>query len=111
MRSGRLRFRITLQETSVTRGEYNEEVITWSDVATVWADVQPLRGREFIEAQQEGAEIDVRFVIRYRDGLSPEMRIQYDSRTYDVVHINHVGERQREMEILARRIYGQEMGA
>jgi len=108
MRAGELRHRVTIQEKSVTRNSYGEEVITWGDVATVWAAVEPLargpRGREFIEAQRAGAEITTLIRMRYRSGIAPEMRVVYGSHTYDIKSVVHVEERQRELHLMCREV-------
>ena len=84
MRAGKLRQRVTIQDKSVSQNTYGEEVITYVDWATVWAAVEPLRGREFLEGRQITAEVSTRIRIRYRSGISPEMRVKFGSKVYDV---------------------------
>ena len=50
--AGRMRDRVVIQTKSATRDAYGAEVITWSTLATVWASVESIGGREFIENQQ-----------------------------------------------------------
>ena len=50
--AGKMTERVTFQAKSVTRNSLGEEVVTWGDVATVWAEVHPSRGREFNAANQ-----------------------------------------------------------
>ena len=104
MRAGRLRQRVTIQQKSATQNSYGEEVVTWSDVATVWGSVEPLRGQEFIEIRRAGAEVTTRIVLRYRSGIEPEMRVTYGAHTYDVMSVIHVEERQRELQLLCREV-------
>jgi len=47
----------------------------WAEVATVWAAIEPLSAREFIQSQAVQAEIVARIVIRYRTGLDASMRL------------------------------------
>lgn len=79
--------RITLQQKSVSRASNGEEVVTWNDVATVWAEAVPLRGREFFAAAQMQQAVDVRFRIRARTGLSGDMRVQWKAQPYDIIAI------------------------
>lgn len=79
--------RITFQQKSVTKNGLGEEVVTWSDVATVWAKVMPLRGNAFFAANQQQHVIDARFLIRHRPGLSTDMRLQWKSAPYDVTNL------------------------
>lgn len=82
--AGKLNERLTLQQKSVSRNGIGEEVETWADVATVWAEAIPLRGREFFSANQTQQVVDVRFRIRDRSGLSPDLRIVWRSELYDI---------------------------
>lgn len=75
MQAGELNQRITLQQPSASRDALGQRVEAWTDVATVWASAQPLRGREFFAAGQVQSEAAVRFTIRYRAGLAGNMRV------------------------------------
>lgn len=79
--------RITLQSKSVTRNTIGEEVVTWGDVATVWAKVMPLRGNAFYSANQQQHVIDARFLIRQRTGLVENMRLQWRGEPYDITSL------------------------
>lgn len=47
----------------------------WEDVATVWADVQVLRGREWFAANANQATADVRVRIRFRNGIDGTLQV------------------------------------
>lgn len=105
MRAGRLRHRVVLQEKgTVSQNEFGAEVITWTAVATVWASVEPLRGREFIQAKQEQAAIDTRIRLRHRDGITPVMRAVWNGRVYDILSVIRPEERQREIHLMCREV-------
>ena len=104
MRAGKLRQRVTIQDKSVAQNTYGEEVITWTDFAIVWAAVEPLRGREFMEGKQITAEVSTRIRIRYRSGILPEMRVEFGSIYYDIHSIIHVEEREREIHLMCQGI-------
>lgn len=105
MKAGPLRHRVTIQEKAGTGQDgYGEDLPVWSDVATVWAAVEPLRGREFLEAQRAGAEVTTRIRIRYRDGIEPEMRVSWGDHTYDIEAILHIEERQREIHLMCKEL-------
>ncbi|MCK9497108.1 MAG: phage head closure protein [Dehalococcoidia bacterium] len=103
MRAGRLDRRITLQRFTATQDAYGEPIETWADYVTVWARVEPLRGRERFEAQREHAEVDTRFHLRYRDDLTVEDRITYEGDLYDIEAILETG-RHEGLEILGRAV-------
>ena len=104
MRVGKLRQRVTIQDKSVSQNSYGEEVITWTDFAKVWASVEPLRGREFLEGKQITAEVSTRIRIRYRSGILPEMRVEFGSIVYDIHAIIPVEERDREIHLMCQEI-------
>lgn len=104
MQAGKLRHRVTIQEKDVTQNDYGEEVITWDDVATVWGAVEPLQGREFLEAQRLGAEVNTRIRIRHRDGIVPEMRVSWGDHAYDIEAVIAIEERQREIHLMCREL-------
>jgi SPP1 family predicted phage head-tail adaptor len=104
MRAGRLRHRVTIQDKVVTQDDYGEEVITWSDVDTVWASVEPLRGEEFAELRRAGAELTTRIVMRYQSGIAPEMRAMEGSHVYDILSVINVEERDKELHLMCREL-------
>lgn len=88
-----------------SRGTNGEVLVTWSTFATVKAEVTPLQGKETFLANQELAEHIVRFRIRYLSGVTPKMRVSYDSRIFDIdappVNVNELG---REMHLVTREV-------
>lgn len=60
----------------------------WRDVfsSKLWASREPIRGREFFAADAAQSEITVRYKIRYRSGVSNEMRLVdwKDNRIYEI---------------------------
>ena len=70
-------------------------------VATVWARVEPLGGREGFGQQQFVATGDLRFTIRWRDDVTPLHRVVHEGVTYDVVSVADEG-RHEALLIVAR---------
>jgi len=101
MQAGRLDQRVTIQSKSVTRDAYGAEVITWTDVATVWMEVQPLSGREYVAMRQAQSDVTTRFTARYRSGMTTAMRLLWRATPYNITEIIDQGAEQRSLEILA----------
>ena len=101
MRAGQLRHRITIQSytTTNTQGEISK---TWSTHAKVWANIEPLTGREFFESGIEESEVSGKITMRYKSGVKPQMRVLYDSVYYDIVSVIHTGLREREMVLMVK---------
>lgn len=86
--------RVTLQSKQVARGANGEEVVTWSDVATIWAQVQQLRGKEFFAGAQMQDEVDVRVRLRYRTGVTRDQRLLCNGAPLDIVSVITLGRRE-----------------
>lgn len=82
--AGRLRHRVRIESYDDVRdssGEVIQDEVTgavsqeWVEVATVWAAIEPLSAREFLQSQSMQSQITARITIRYRDGLNAAMRL------------------------------------
>lgn len=104
MKAGDLRQRITIQENTPTRNDSGELIESWSTWATVWGAVEPLAGREYFNAHQVTSEVDTRMRIRYRDGVTPQMRVSSDGRIYQIHAVVRVEERQREIHLMCSEV-------
>ena len=105
MRAGWLRHRVTIQEKVVTRDAYGEEDFTWANVRTVWASVDPMRGREFLQAQTEQVVYDTIVRMRYGIDVTPENRLMWSNQYYDVRSAISILEKQKELELQCIRVY------
>lgn len=82
MRAGRLKHRVTIQARSLdTANTYGERTETWSDVATVSAEVRMLSGSEAYRVKQVQPEATVIVMMRYRDDVTSIQQIVFGSRT------------------------------
>ncbi|MFT9848514.1 phage head closure protein [Aneurinibacillus sp. REN35] len=106
MNPGKLNKRITLQRFEKTKDSEGIVTEAWNDVATVWASAEPLRGREYFAAAAVNQENIVRFRIRYRPGVTSEMRVVYGGRLFDIKSVIDVNERHRELQLMAEEVYG-----
>lgn len=85
MQAGTLRHRVTLQSLVPMQDPVTGVVThTWSTLATVWASVQPLSAREFLQASAVSSQVVARVRIRYFPGVMPSMRILHGERTYNI---------------------------
>lgn len=95
--SGRLRHRVRIEEYvdvldsngEPARGEQGEFIKEWAEVATVWAAIEPLAAREFIQSAAMQSQVTARITIRQRDGLNAAMRLVHvvngaDGKVYDI---------------------------
>lgn len=82
--AGRLRHRIDIQERVESRDTSGGVVVTWATLhASVPAEFTPLSVREFIASQAMQAQTVARVRLRYRAGLTADMRILFRGAVYD----------------------------
>lgn len=99
MRAGNLRHEVAIQSRSTSQDEFGQPVETWSTVATVWASIDPISGREFIGKSGEAAQVSHRVVMRHT-AVTPAHRILFGSRVFDVQHVGNYRERNEFLELL-----------
>lgn len=102
VRAGRMRFRITIQSKTDAKGSAGQPIGTWATFKTVWAGIDPLKGKELFTAQATEAAHEVVFNIRYLSGVTVKQRISWDSRTFDIQSVVNVGERNKELMLYCR---------
>ena len=77
MQAGQLNQRVTLQTCAITKDAVGGPVETWSDLATVWANVYDLSGKAINEAQQVGSSVTRRVTVYKRSGLTSGLRVRF----------------------------------
>lgn len=101
LKAGRLDRLATIRAKTLANDDAGQPIETWADVATVWTEKTDLRGREFFAAQANNAEIETRFRIRWRTGVTPENRIVFEGRDYEILSVAEIGRREG-LEIMAK---------
>lgn len=96
--AGKLNKRITLRALAAGQDAAGQPSGAWGDVATVWAAVQDISGREFIGAGGVQNEAQTRIFIRRRADVVPAMRVLQGAITY---HIEAVLEQDSGLQLLA----------
>jgi SPP1 family predicted phage head-tail adaptor len=98
------RHRISLQQKLITKDPEGIPIENWQNISTIWAAVEPLRGREYFQAAAVQSQNMIRFTIRYRKGITSEIRILYDSKLYDIQSIIDVEGRHQQLELMAKEV-------
>lgn len=82
--AGDLNQRILIQQRVKGENTRGEVTYVYTPYLSLWAQVTPLRGREFFAAAQTQSEITTRFRIRYRAGIDETMQIVWKGVAYDI---------------------------
>ena len=81
--AGRLRHRVRIEryaELLDSNGNVLQDPVSgeipreWQEVATVWCEIAPISGREFIMSQAIQSQVTARLTIRHRDDVDASMR-------------------------------------
>lgn len=107
MRIGPLRHRVNIQQPIATQNDFGEEIITWSTLASVWANVLPASGREsYVSAgEQQLAVITHRVQLRYRTDLGPKMRVVWEDRYLDIESVQDPTGKRGFLMVMCRENY------
>ncbi|MBD2800752.1 phage head closure protein [Xenorhabdus sp. 42] len=84
MNIGRLRHRITLQHFTQITLPSGQRIQEWRDIATVWAEVKHISGRELLASGAALSETTVRVWLRYRADVTPASRMVFRGQTYGI---------------------------
>ena len=68
---------------------------------SVAAFVSPMSGREYEESQKLRAETTYKIVTRFFPNITPQMRILYENREFEIVSVLDLNERHTELQIVA----------
>lgn len=84
MNAGKLRERITIQQRAKKQNPSGQVVGEWVDVCTVWAQVKCTNSKTVDSSGVVQHEGIYRFYIRWRPGITAEMRVLWQGRAFEL---------------------------
>lgn len=103
--SAELRERVTFEQPVRTSDTMGGFTVSWSSVASVWAEVKQLSAGQSIERESVQHPVRYRVRIRYRSDITPAMRISYRSKILRITGITD--EYQRRQSLVIEAIEGE----
>lgn len=103
MRAGPLNKLLVLESKQSTQGDDGGEVIAWVPVATVWASIEPVGGREAMRANQIVADTETRIKIRWSSqvaAIDATWRAVHGGTIYNIKRIANIKSANREIELM-----------
>lgn len=87
--AGQLCHRVRIQLPTVAKDVLGAPTQTWIDVAIVWADIQPISGREARIADRIASVVTHQITVRYRSEFNDpksvaQMRVLYRGRVFAI---------------------------
>jgi SPP1 family predicted phage head-tail adaptor len=102
MDPGKLDRRVSvLTRTTAPDEQSGEPIESWVVSFARWASKTDLSGSELFRAQQVNAEITTKFVFRYTDQITPDNRLRFGGKDYDIFSAAEKGRREH-LEVLAK---------
>ncbi|UUP18916.1 phage head closure protein [Nitratireductor thuwali] len=89
---GRLRHELLLQQATVADDGAGGHSETWTEVAPVFAQIEPFGARSFFGAGQDMEEATHRVIIRHRGDVRSGMRFLRAGRILHIVRIHDIDE-------------------
>ena len=102
MKIGKLRHRVRIQAYTAGRDSFGAEEPAWTDVATVWASITPVSGKEYFASAQTNAEVSTKVTMRYRSGITPKMRVVFGARIFEIISALNFEERGVELNLMCK---------
>jgi SPP1 family predicted phage head-tail adaptor len=104
-RAAKYRHRLVIQQPSqIGQDAYGAPNRSFSTLATVWGQIEPLTGAETDFGDQIVAQSTHRLTIRYRDDVTSQMQATHRGDTYRFTAVLNPGERDVELVIAARKM-------
>ena len=76
----------------------------WEDIATTWASINPISGKEYYSAETINSDLTHKIRLRYRRGITPDMRILYNGRIFYIVSVINEYEKNTMLQLMCREL-------
>lgn len=96
-----LRHRVAIEAPVLTPDGQGGFTKDWQYVETVWAKMEPLSGNEALAGKQITQVASYRVTVRYRAGITPDMRLVWNEQTYNIRSIQDPDGLKRSLEMMA----------
>jgi len=102
MKIAEYRHKVVIQEQSLSRNSYGEEVVEWVENHRPFAKVDTLKGTEKYAAQRLTEETVTKFTIRHMTGVDNTMRVIHRNKAYYIISVLNIGTDNRMLELLTQ---------
>jgi SPP1 family predicted phage head-tail adaptor len=93
------RHRLTIQNETKTPDGQGGFTSTWTDGATIWASIDPIKAFERYQAMQAQTPITHKIMTRYTSEITSASRLKFGTRIFWVQEVIDPEERQRFLTI------------
>jgi SPP1 family predicted phage head-tail adaptor len=100
----RHRIAVTAAPLDSSRDTFGRRKGTGTTVCTIWAEKQDWQGDETTQNNREFASVTVKWKVRYRTDITPEMQIVEGADTYNILSVLDFDGTHRELVITSRKV-------
>lgn len=105
MNAGKLSRRVAIRSYTATQNEYGEQVVTATTISSmVWVKKDELQGKEWFASKQNLSNVEVRYYMRYLDGVKPSMTLVDNSLNYNIESVINADDRNRELIVMCSKV-------
>ena len=104
MKCGRLRKFVDVERVVQPQDLAGQPQEGWHVITSVYANIEPMGGREYVSANQVVGEANTIIRMRALSGLTTKDRISWNGRKFEIVAISDKEERGREAELMCKEI-------
>lgn len=108
--AGLLRHCIEIQQKTNSQTDTGSISVQWSEFALVRARIIPVSGNEKFQQDQFLNQVTHKIEMRYLKGVTPQMRILFDGRYFDIEAVIDESERNRMLTIMCLEKNGDRSG-
>lgn len=100
----RMNHKLRIETSSESQDAYGATTKTWSTFAGVFGEITPATGYERSIVNTTEAQVTHKIRIRWMAGITPKMRVVYDSRTFNITSVINDREQSREIHLMCQEV-------
>jgi len=104
MQAGQLNRRISIIQPPTAQDSAGQVSGAWPVFKTLWASVNPVSGREFVQGAQTESQITMTFEVRRITTITTDMRVQFDDKTWLIQSIIQPDDDHRRTQLMCREL-------
>lgn len=108
LNAGRLNRKVQFLHYVEGVDEFNRTVQTLEPCATVWAEVKPMRGYEYLEYYREKNKVQTKITCRYRNDIDESMVVSFNGKLHEITAIIDIEDLHTALEIMVQERVGEE---
>ena len=103
---GKFNSQVVIKQQTTEQNEIGEPIQTWTEVATVWANIKHKSGSEAMKADQDVSIVQASIRIRRRTDVTAAMRVYHGATVYEIKAVLPDEERRDHVDLVCEVVGG-----